>query len=109
MSTPRQRQNSERELKQPMGLGFESDPLFNHLTQREIRTMNGIYDTETGDTLTVGMRSAVDALRIARDMAAERQEPVIIEYDGTTSIVHPDGDRESYVWPDITPNREMRR
>lgn len=56
--------------------------------------MASIYDYHNGYTITEGLQGSSvcdEAITAARRIAADREEPVLLEDDDGEWIVHPDG------------------
>jgi len=56
--------------------------------------MATIYTYETAETITDGLQGAMacdEAINTARSIAADRQEPVVLEDDGDIRVVVPNG------------------
>lgn len=59
--------------------------------------MAEIYSYQTADTLAAGLQgcnTCDEALQMARELAAERHETVVLEDDDGNWAISPDGDRK---------------
>lgn len=56
--------------------------------------MATIYDYQTATTISDGLRGRAvcdEAMQCARELACDRQQPVVLEDDGDFFVVSPDG------------------
>ena len=63
--------------------------------------MADIYDFEEGDVITQGLQGSSvcdDAIRFARNIAADRGEPVVLDDDDGAWLVHPDGRLQPWIF-----------
>lgn len=59
--------------------------------------MASIFNYQTGEHITQGLRGSKtcdEAIQMARRMASDRQEPVVLDDDDGQWVVHPDGSCE---------------
>ena len=64
--------------------------------------MADIYDYETGDVITQGIQGSTicnAAIHWARNIAADRGEPVVLDDDDGSWLVQPDGSCQEFEWP----------